>query len=446
MPGWNGSGQFVRIYSWVSDALAGIPITASRMDADTNNITANGFNNCLTRDGQGSATDDLPMNNFRHIGVGPSNENDQYATVLQIQDNNYLFAIAGGTVDAITASFNPILTTLVDGMQVCVRAIGSNTSTTPTFKPDGTTQHRITKVGNQPLIAGDIVTDLDMILRYNLINTRWELLNPRTLTGVAQTPWAVAAGTVDAITAAYVPVNASLTDGLLLGFRASGANATTAPTFAPDGLTARTITKSGGVALVAGDIPGNLAECLVRYNLANTRWELLNARNPINSPVILATGNLDTGTAIAKALDLSTYTAYSRIDIELQGMTGTATGGTDLGIRFSTDAVTYIATNTYAAQLNGTTALTAQAQINCNAGFTTNGDTWLRASFYNLNVAKPCRVYLQTIANFDPTAAPLASYVVGVNTTSAITAVQFLYYDGTTPVVTGGTYRIVGYI
>ena len=92
--------------------------------------------------------------------------------------------------------------------------------------------------------------------------------------------WAVAAGTADAITAAYTPQVLALTDGLALAFRASAANATTTPTFSPDGLSAAVITKKGGTALAAGDIPAALAEMLVRYNLAHTRWELLNPHVP----------------------------------------------------------------------------------------------------------------------------------------------------------------------
>ena len=88
-------------------------------------------------------------------------------------------------------------------------------------------------------------------------------------------PWCIAAGT-DTITGTYAPANKSLYDGLLLSFRAANGNATTTPTYNADGLGAKTITKSGGVALVARDIPGQYAECLLRYNLANTRWELLN--------------------------------------------------------------------------------------------------------------------------------------------------------------------------
>ena len=90
-------------------------------------------------------------------------------------------------------------------------------------------------------------------------------------------PWAIAGGSADAITASYVPATPNpVPDGYILGFRASAANATATPSFNPDGVGAQTITKKGGGGLLAGDIPGNLSECLLRYNLANTRWELLN--------------------------------------------------------------------------------------------------------------------------------------------------------------------------
>jgi len=94
-------------------------------------------------------------------------------------------------------------------------------------------------------------------------------------TGPVSLPIIAAAGTVDAITATYSPA-ITLADLQLAGFVATGANATTTPTFAPNGLTAHTITKKGGQALAAGDIPAQYAVCILEYNLANTRWELLN--------------------------------------------------------------------------------------------------------------------------------------------------------------------------
>lgn len=90
--------------------------------------------------------------------------------------------------------------------------------------------------------------------------------------------WIAGAGTADAITAAYSPAVTALADGQTVAFRASAANATTTPTFSPNGLTARTIVKCGGQALLAGDIPRANYECTLRYMAASTRWELLNPK------------------------------------------------------------------------------------------------------------------------------------------------------------------------
>ena len=185
---------------------------------------------------------------------------------------------AAGTSDAITAAFNPVNPALLDGLLVGVRADSANLTTTPTLKVDGFPAYAITKRGGTALAPGDIAgAKFEMLLRYNLANTCWELLNPAS----SQPPWAIAAGTSDAITADYIPPNPVLYDGLLLGFRATAANTSPTPTFSPDGLAPHVIVKRGGSALVPGDIGGALAECLVRYNLANTRWELINSIAPV---------------------------------------------------------------------------------------------------------------------------------------------------------------------
>ena len=95
--------------------------------------------------------------------------------------------------------------------------------------------------------------------------------------GASGIPCVAAGGAVDAITANYTP-DLTLADLTMCAFVALGANITTTPTFAPDGLTAHTIVKQGGVALAAGDIAGAGAVCIVEYNLAGTRWELLNPK------------------------------------------------------------------------------------------------------------------------------------------------------------------------
>jgi len=93
--------------------------------------------------------------------------------------------------------------------------------------------------------------------------------------------WVDGGGTADAITASYTIPLTTLVDGQFCLVRATAANATTTPTFSPSGLTARTIVKNGGQALAAGDIRGDGHELILRYDLANTRWELINPATPV---------------------------------------------------------------------------------------------------------------------------------------------------------------------
>lgn len=210
------------------------------------------------------------------------------------------WAAATGGVDAIIAAYDPELTELTDGLILGFRAAGANVTATPTFQPDGFTARTITKRGGSALSPGDIpAAAAEILVRYNLANTRWEML---LLTEPTRSAWASAGGTVNAITATYSPayLSGDLVDGLLLGFRAAGANTSTV-TFSPNGLTARAIVKDGGSALEPGDIPSAAAEVLVRYNLANTRWEMVTRPQTELFKVLEADdsagGNVDTAQA-----------------------------------------------------------------------------------------------------------------------------------------------------
>lgn len=176
---WNGAGVFNRLFSWTADKAAAINITASRVDSDTNDIVTQGLGNCITRDGQGQPTANLPMATFRHTGVGDGSARTDYTAVGQTQDGKLNWAVAGGGADTLTATYVPALTALVDGQLCFVRAVAANATTTPTFAPNGLTAHTITKVGGASLAVNDIQgTGHELILRYKLSTTNWELLNP----------------------------------------------------------------------------------------------------------------------------------------------------------------------------------------------------------------------------------------------------------------------------
>src|SRR5712691_6723631 len=106
----------------------------------------------------------------------------------------------------------------------------------------------------------------------SIINDVWRQSTANMFEGLAKST--VAGGTADALTLTFANVPTAINtfaDGIEIKFRAAAANATTTPTLAINGGTARTIVKNGGAALAVGDIAANLAEYIVRYNLANTR-------------------------------------------------------------------------------------------------------------------------------------------------------------------------------
>lgn len=89
-------------------------------------------------------------------------------------------AEASGTVNAITATFTKPVA-LEGGQTVKVRAIGSNTSTVPTFNPNGLGAKPIVKGDNDPLAVGDIAgSGYWITLIYDATLQKWVLQNPAT--------------------------------------------------------------------------------------------------------------------------------------------------------------------------------------------------------------------------------------------------------------------------
>lgn len=106
------------------------------------------------------------------------------------RDRGVPAAQAGGTVDAITATFEPPTTSaeLQDGTLWLVEAAGANTSTTPTFNPDSTGALTIKKNGGQALVAGDIrAAGHKLLLCYDSSGGHVELLNAASYSAATNT-------------------------------------------------------------------------------------------------------------------------------------------------------------------------------------------------------------------------------------------------------------------
>ena len=112
---WSGSGTFTRIMNWVNDKNANIDITASRMDTDSNDFTT-GINTCLAKDGQNTATGNLPMGGFNHTGVGTASARNQYPAASQVQDGSFLWCgTNGGSAGVWTLTPAPSITAYAAG-------------------------------------------------------------------------------------------------------------------------------------------------------------------------------------------------------------------------------------------------------------------------------------------------------------------------------------------
>jgi hypothetical protein len=135
---WSGSGVFNRLYSWIADAAAGIDITASRMDADTNDIVTSGLGNCITRDGQGVPTANLPMAGFRHTGAQAAVGTGDYVTLGQLAGTNGSVAtVITQTLTATGAVTFDAATTFKDGILLAASDSLSFIYTDPSTGPYG---------------------------------------------------------------------------------------------------------------------------------------------------------------------------------------------------------------------------------------------------------------------------------------------------------------------
>lgn len=151
---FNGSGSFSRSYSWVSDAASSIPITATRMDADSNDFAA-AFNNCLTRDGQGSVNANFTFNNYKGINLANPVARTDAANLGTVQDGTYQYLTLVSGTNTIVATAVPALPSLVAGQVFWFVAAGTNTGPC-TLKIGSLAAVAITKSGSVALSGGEI--------------------------------------------------------------------------------------------------------------------------------------------------------------------------------------------------------------------------------------------------------------------------------------------------
>ena len=174
------SGVFSRLHNWVNDRDANIKILAVRHDAEDDNLAA-GINNTLTKDGQNTATANLPMGNFRHTGVGNASARTDYASAAQIQDSALVYAADTGAADAYAIAASPAITAYVTGNLFWFKTANANTGAS-TLNVNALGVKNLFKRHDVELDIIDIVANGIYGAIYD--GTNFQLISPITATSV----------------------------------------------------------------------------------------------------------------------------------------------------------------------------------------------------------------------------------------------------------------------
>ena len=184
---FNGSGTFV-INSPGQPVVTNTVITSTAFNALTADL-ATGLSTTLTKDGQTTATANIPLGGFRITGLGAGLNSTDAAQVGQIQSGTTSYVTVTG-VDTIVATLLPALTAYAAGNSFSFIAAGANTGAV-TINIDGLGAKDVTRDGSTALVANDITSGKIVTVVYD--GTRFQLINANSyqlirVTGTGYSP------------------------------------------------------------------------------------------------------------------------------------------------------------------------------------------------------------------------------------------------------------------
>ena len=151
---YNGSGTFV-INSTGQPVVTGTVISSTAFNALTADL-ATGLTTTMTKDGQTTATANIPMGSFKFTGLGVGSAATDSANISQVQNSFGTFLTAAGT-DTITATVSPSLTAYAVGQTFKFIAAATNTGAV-TINISSLGAKSILKNGATALSAGELVS------------------------------------------------------------------------------------------------------------------------------------------------------------------------------------------------------------------------------------------------------------------------------------------------
>ncbi len=175
---YNGSGTF-QINTAGQPVVAGTVISSTAFNSLTADL-ANGLSTAITKDGQTTVTNNIPMSGFKITGLGAATVGTDAVRYSQIQSNTDKLVTVSGT-DTLTGSVTPALTAYAAGNLFSFVVANTNTGAV-TINIDGVGSKSITRTGSTALVAGDMVAGQVVLIEYD--GTRFQLLNGNSFTNL----------------------------------------------------------------------------------------------------------------------------------------------------------------------------------------------------------------------------------------------------------------------
>ena len=301
---WQGAGGLSSYDAAFCTAISGYPVGALLASTTPGQVWLNLLDGNLTNPDAVGAANWIPL-----------------ATAAGIQSGSYIFGPDSGTTNTLVITPSKPIAAYVKGMSIRTQALTACTGPA-TANVSGLGARAIVGSGGAALTsgayqAGDMI-DLDYDgsswFLHGVSGSGLMSILPRVVSYIADT------GSADALSGTCTPALSSYTTGqVFLVAKGATPNATTTPTLAAGALAAKTIVKSNGGALAAGDLRANEA-FLVEYDGTSMR------RLGLVLSDLGSTSGLEPRWAIAEyTSSASPITALDHQRVQVDCTSGTAT-------------------------------------------------------------------------------------------------------------------------
>lgn len=347
--------------TWTQDKAGGTKIVADRHDTHDQDL-ATGINNCLTKDGQNTATANLPMGGNKHTDIADGTSRTQYASIGQIQDGEIWYAASAAGSDSYAITLSPAVTAYQAGQVFHFKADVANTGSA-TLNVNGLGAKDIRRNGNlSSLQTGQIKANQIVTVVYDGTQFQMQSQDAQIQTSTIATS-AVTANELasNAVTTAKITdsnvTTAKIADNAVTLAKQASGTADRLQGFDGSGDPAE-VTVGTGLALSSGTLSSSVsgfAEVSSELNLGN--WT-------VGGQVFSAHGMASTPDFVLFCLECTTaefgYAVGDRIN-PLDNQTLTAGAVRSFGLRWNgTNIVFYVDTAVEAPNATTPSASTVQ--------------------------------------------------------------------------------------